>query len=142
MGSSVRGLETFSLPNRGLTTMTSLRCWSPNTYLLPLNCSRTGSEYPISVLLRRISGEAQYARVQTTREQLIDDARCEVGYLKHSPFRCEDIVDLPRSVPPYITSRLQDYVYGFHIDMPGLELLSPESIRCRGQWIERDTLLL
>jgi len=131
--SSVRRLQSFTLTNRGLTTMTSLRHWSPNTYILPLNCHHRESKYNINILLRCLPGESQYARVQVAGEQLIDDARCA---FENPPPRCLDVVYVPQILPTYITSRLQDHVYGFHIDIPGLKIVPQNSTKCRGQWNE------
>jgi len=131
--SPVRRLQTFTLTNRGLTTMTSLRSWSLNTYILPLNCHHGRSRYHINILLRRLPGEDQYARIQVAGEQLVDDVRC---IFEDPPPRCLDVVYLPRILPTYITSRLQDHVYGFHIDIPELKLVPRNSTKCRGEWNE------
>jgi len=115
-----RGLENFSLTNRGLTTKTSLIPWSPNTYLLLLACYTEGRGLNIGILLRRLSRAAEYARVQVAGEQLIEDGRCIISYLLTPPL---ETVYIPRSVQQGWLQ--EEFVYGFHISIPSVRVRPP-----------------
>jgi len=128
-----RGLESFALTNRGLTTKTSLIPWSPKTYLLLLGCYTEGKGFNIGVLLRRLSRAGEYGRVQVAGEQLIEDERCIVSHLPTSP---SEVVFVPRSV--HHDWLQEEYVYGFHINIPGAKVKPPKinSHEWRWSWNE------
>jgi len=131
--------NTFTLTHRGLKIKRHLKPWSPYTYFLPLNCLDLGRECRlIGILLRRIRGQkTQYARVQAFGEQVVCDIRSDLAVEGVEGIE-EDTVYVPRPLPPI--SVLADYVYGFHIDVEGLEI-SPDRLKTRGQWIKKSSIV-